>query len=246
MTRILIIEHAPSRANEFERIASYAGVVTVTNKVYVEPLQNQLSDFDAIISTGGPMSVTNRHQPELKFLLDEIELLRQARDSGVPVLGVCLGHQLLTVALGGEVAALNRGPEIGWCEVALTPAGENDPIFLHLNRVFSAFQYHYDAATSLPAGCSQLATSSHCEIQGFRLGTRPVWGVQFHPEVPAGLALKVLKERVDELRPELADFDLQMRDLQSETHRGTRGEGEQVILNFLNLVGMTARSTIGT
>jgi GMP synthase-like glutamine amidotransferase len=142
-----------------------------------EPLPGQLAGFDGLAVFGGGMNVTD--QDRLPWLTGEIELLRDALATRIPVLGVCLGAQLLAAAAGGEVHRVDA-PEIGWLEVERLPAGEADPVLGALPARFTAFQWH-SYACRLPAGAVELARSPVCP-QAFVLGER-AWGVQSHPEV---------------------------------------------------------------
>jgi GMP synthase (glutamine-hydrolysing) len=132
---------------------------------------------DALVVFGGGMNV---HEAErLPWLRGEIELLRDALADGTPVLGVCLGAQLLAAAAGAEIARATA-PEIGWCEVCREAAGAGDALLGALPERFTAFQWH-SYAFRPPAGAAVLASSRVCP-QAFRLDGR-AWGVQFHPEV---------------------------------------------------------------
>jgi GMP synthase-like glutamine amidotransferase len=133
-------------------------------------------DVDAIAVFGGGMNVADAGR--LPWLQDEIELLRDALEDGTPVLGVCLGSQLLAAASGAEVRRAER-PEIGWFEVERTAAGAADPLLGALPERFTAYQWH-SWAFALPAGAVELARSPVCP-QAYALGN--AWGVQFHPEV---------------------------------------------------------------
>jgi GMP synthase-like glutamine amidotransferase len=136
-----------------------------------------LGEFDGIAVFGGGMNVTD--QERLPWLTGEIELLREALAAGTPLLGVCLGAQLITAAAGGEVFRVDD-PEIGWLEVERDPAGDADPVIGALPTRFTAYQWH-SYACRLPAGAVQLASSPVCP-QAFVVGDS-AWGVQFHPEV---------------------------------------------------------------
>ena len=100
-------------------------------------------------------------------------------DDGVPVLGVCLGGQLLAKALGAQVSRV-PAPEVGWYELERLPEASGDPIFGTLPDRFPSLQWH-NYHFVLPAGAVPLARSSAC-LQGYRFG-EAAWGMQFHPEV---------------------------------------------------------------
>ncbi len=134
-------------------------------------------ELDAIVVFGGGMNV--RDVDRLPWLRAEIELLRDALLDGTPVLGVCLGAQLLAAAAGAEVRR-SPSPEIGWFDVARTEEGALDPLLGGLPGRFLAYEWH-SYTFALPAGSVELARSAACP-QAFRLGEY-AWGVQYHPEV---------------------------------------------------------------
>ena len=142
-----------------------------------EPAPGPLAAFDALAVFGGGMNVTD--EARLPWLVGEVELLRDALARELPVIGVCLGAQLLASAAGAEV---HRGarPEIGWLEVWREPASDGDPVIGGLPERFLAYQWH-SYTFELPAGAVVLARSEVC-VQAFSLGGT-AWAVQFHPEV---------------------------------------------------------------
>src|SRR3954469_6689989 len=142
-----------------------------------EPIPAPPDAFGAIAVFGGGMNV--RDADRLPWLKAEIELLRDALQAAVPVLGICLGAQLLATAAGAEVHR-SPSPEIGWFDVARTDEGAADPLLGRLPARFLAYEWH-SYVFALPAGAVELARSSVCS-QAFRLGDR-AWAVQFHPEV---------------------------------------------------------------
>ena len=129
---------------------------------------------DALVVFGGGMNV--RDAERLPWLRGEIELLRDALAAARPVLGICLGGQLLAAAAGAEVRRAST-PEIGWREVQRVAP---DPVLGALPERFVAYQWH-SYAFDLPPGATELARSAVCP-QAYRLDGR-AWGVQFHPEV---------------------------------------------------------------
>ena len=114
------------------------------------------------------------------WLRDEKRLLCELLDEGMPVLGVCLGAQLLAEVAGARPRRAAR-PEIGWHRVEVTPQATGDPLIGPLAPQFEVFLWHsYEAP--LPPGAIALAHTPLC-LQAFRLGEAPAWGVQFHSEV---------------------------------------------------------------
>ena len=138
----------------------------------------EIDRYNGLVVLGGPMNVDDyeRH-PHLAV---EVELIEQAIDQGLPVLGICLGAQLIAKALGARVHA-NGGKEIGWYDVSPTSAAKDDPLFRDFDEVEKIFQWHGDVF-ELPTGAVHLATSQRCLHQAFRYGTN-VYGLQFHLEV---------------------------------------------------------------
>jgi GMP synthase-like glutamine amidotransferase len=133
-----------------------------------------------VIVLGGFMGV--RDAAEYPFLDPLKVFLAGAAKGGTPLLGICLGGQLLASALGAEVRSGSRG-ERGVCEVVLAAAALSDPLFAGLPEAFSTFQWHSDSF-DLPAGAVHLAESPVCPGQAFRFGPC-AYGLQFHPEVNA-------------------------------------------------------------
>lgn len=129
-----------------------------------------------LIFMGGPMSAND----DLAYLRQEQEMIRQAVQRGQPVLGVCLGSQLIARSLGAKVYR-NSKKEIGWFDIELTEAGRQDPVLSGLDGRETVFQWHGETF-DLPAGAVWLAFSDACRHQAFRVGSN-VYGLQFHLEV---------------------------------------------------------------
>jgi GMP synthase (glutamine-hydrolysing) len=169
----------------------------------VKPLAGQeLPDHDEIagaVAMGGSMNVdeTDRH-PELAA---EREWLAEAVRRDMPLLGICLGAQLLARALGAEVR-LGEGPELGFAPVEILEP--NDPILGALAPSTTVLHWHGDVF-DLPDGAEHLARSARTEAQAFRHGN--AWGVLFHPEADSALveAWLAVPEMVREARAALGD-----------------------------------------
>jgi len=141
-----------------------------------------------LVVLGGPMNVDQ--VSECPFLGWEVSWLQEAIRRELPVLGICLGSQLLAKSLGARVYP-NRIKEIGWYSLELT-APADDPLLGSLSRRHTVFQWHGDTF-DLPSGAVQLARSELCEQQAFRYGPR-AYGLQFHVEVTARMVGEWLDE----------------------------------------------------
>ncbi|HVP74576.1 MAG TPA: type 1 glutamine amidotransferase [Gaiellaceae bacterium] len=141
------------------------------------PPPRPLDAYEAVLVFGGTMHAD--HDAWHPWLRDETLWLQELLARRTPLLGVCLGVQLLARAAGSWVGPLAE-PEIGWCSVELTEAGADDPVVGVLPQRFEALQWH-SYTYGVPAGAVELARSDAC-TQAFRLGDA-CWGVQFHPEV---------------------------------------------------------------
>jgi GMP synthase-like glutamine amidotransferase len=137
--------------------------------------------YEAVMTFGGAMHADqDREHP---WLAEEKTLLADLLARRTPLLGVCLGAQLIAEAAGGRARRLERGPEIGWYEVRKTDEARDDPLLAPLPARFEALEWH-SYEFSLPAGAVALASSDGC-LQACRLADA-AWGIQFHAEVTLG------------------------------------------------------------
>jgi GMP synthase (glutamine-hydrolysing) len=176
MRVLVIVHHRNAAAGVFAEPALAAGHELVEWLPHEGP--PPLDGFGAAMVFGGEMNVDQEEAHP--WLRDEKRFLSQLLELGTPLLGVCLGSQLVAEAAGAVVRRAER-PEIGWHEIELTPEGASDPLLGVLPERFESFQYHH-YEWLLPPGATPLARSALC-LQAFRLAERPVWGLQFHPEV---------------------------------------------------------------
>jgi GMP synthase-like glutamine amidotransferase len=206
--RILSLVHGPLVRSEF-----FGDVVREDGHVLEEcsvvdeaapPRPVDVDAYDAVIVFGGQMNVDE--EDEHPWLVKETELIRTLVEREVPLLGVCLGGQLLAKAAGAHVGP-SPERERGFVRATLADAAAGDPLFGALPREFDVFVMH-EYAFHVPDAAVELARSKVC-AQAFRLGQR-AWGVQFHPEIRFEQIEEWLRRdppdpRAEEIRAELRD-----------------------------------------
>jgi GMP synthase (glutamine-hydrolysing) len=139
------------------------------------------ADYDGFIISGSSL-----HAYDTDFAVtNQIAVLREAAEAGLPILGSCWGLQIAAVAAGGAVGLSPNGREVGFArKITKTSAGEFHPLLIERDAVFDAPCIHYDEVTRLPEGATSLATNNHSDVQAavIPLGNSEVWAVQYHPE----------------------------------------------------------------
>jgi len=148
-----------------------------------DPLdEQQLADADALLIGGaGEYSAWNAYA----WMDELLYLIQQAYKTKLPTFGSCWGHQLMARAMGGEVAYDYDRVEFGCCEVRLTEAGREDPLFGTFPSVFKANMGHRDRVVRLPEGAIELAWNETQPNEAFRMADAPFYGTQFHSELDA-------------------------------------------------------------
>lgn len=159
--------------------------------------------------------------------------LRRVVATGLPVLGICYGHQLLAHALGGRVGDNPKGREIGTVRVRLLPAAETDPLFSGMPNELLVQATHLQSVLELPGGAVPLGESEGDPHHAFRFGSQ-AWGVQFHPEFDAGIMRTYLAERHDLLVREGLDPEALSERVADPGH------GTALLRAFADLVRPTA------
>ncbi|MBK7250172.1 MAG: gamma-glutamyl-gamma-aminobutyrate hydrolase family protein [Gammaproteobacteria bacterium] len=191
MRRLLVLQHVPSEPlGVLDPLLRAAGLrIRYVNFARHPAAQVEIARYAGLVVLGGPMNVdqSDRHP----HLLHEIEVIRAALDRGIPILGICLGAQLLAAALGARVHP-NPVREIGWYPLAASGAAEGDPLFRHLHDQSPVFQWHAYTFTE-PAGSIHLASTESCRNQAFRYGDC-AYGLQFHLEVDRPLIQRWLRQ----------------------------------------------------
>ncbi|MAJ46028.1 MAG: hypothetical protein CBC35_01860 [Planctomycetes bacterium TMED75] len=162
-----------------EVLRSHGHAIRVVEVFQGEALPPDLDDVDSIICCGGEQSA--RKDVEDPLIQAECDLLAQAHAAGIPILGLCLGAQILARALGGTVERIKDGPEVGFVELALTPAGREDALYKGIPWWSHQYCWHEDEITELPPDAKLLVTGKDVTNQAFVVGTTS-YGLQYHPE----------------------------------------------------------------
>jgi GMP synthase-like glutamine amidotransferase len=174
--RVLAFRHVPFEGlGLIESALARSGLEFAYVDLYAGGEAPETRTAAGLIFMGGPMSVNDG----LWWLRAEERIIAEAAQRGTPVLGVCLGAQLIARALGGRVYK-NARKEIGWYEIEFTPEATTDALFGGLQRE-TVFHWHGETF-DLPSGAVRLAGSEACRNQAFRAG-RSIYGLQFHLEV---------------------------------------------------------------
>ena len=168
----------------------------VVNVQAGQPLPTREGFAGAIVTGSGAM-VTDRHDWSER----SADWLRASVDAGLPVLGICYGHQLIAHAFGGQVDYHPAGREMGTVDIDLHGPAADDPLFAGLPTRFAAQATHLQSVLRAPDGATVLARSAHDACHAFRVGDR-AWGVQFHPEFSATHMRGYVHARRDALRDE--------------------------------------------
>jgi GMP synthase (glutamine-hydrolysing) len=172
----------------FQRVMG-EGVELEVHHGYDEPRHHRLASYDGMVLTGSPRSLV-RPEP---WMDEAAATVRQAAAAGVPVLGVCFGHQLIGHAWGGSVRENPNGWEVGTVEVELTDEGRRDPLFHGLAARVRVNQSHQDEVAEL-GDARRLASGAHTPNQAIAVGEH-VRGVQFHPEMDALVVRRIIEHR---------------------------------------------------
>jgi GMP synthase (glutamine-hydrolysing) len=181
MAKIYVLQHHP-----VENLGSIAdaleGAALAWQYVHVndgQPVPASMKGAGGLIVMGGPMGV---HQTDrYPWLRDEMRLIEDAIKLNLPVLGVCLGAQILAAALGAKVERNPNGKEIGWHAIRLNDSAKDDRLMRDLPATITPFHWHGEIF-ELPAGAVSLASSDKTPCQAFRHGDK-AYGFQFHFEV---------------------------------------------------------------
>ena len=205
MRRIMVVQHVGHEPlgvlNPMLKAAGFR--IRYVNFGRHPHLLPKLDGYFGLVILGGPMGVyeADRHA----HLQVEMKLIEEAIKRDIPVLGICLGAQLVAHVLGAHVRKAPQW-EMGWCNISLTPEGRKDPLFNKYDKNEKIFQLHQDMFDP-PKAATHLAFSELCPGQAFRYGKK-VYGLQFHLEADQPMILRWLhraenKQHIDESHGQL-------------------------------------------
>lgn len=201
--------------------------------------QPNVDRYRGLVVLGGPMNVAD--QGSRPHLRTELRAIERMLAQGKPVLGICLGAQLLAHVLGARVHR-QATPEIGWYPLQLTPHGLQDPVLSPLGARAPVFQWH-GCRFDVPEGATHLARSDGCEQQAFRWGDN-AYGFQFHLEMDQALVERWLANPAyrDELAGAGLPHDADEIRAQTQARIATmQAQADEVFNRFLDLVGRPQR-----
>jgi GMP synthase (glutamine-hydrolysing) len=192
MPTVLILQHHAAETPGAIAEALTGTRIRTVHAFAREPVPVTMDNVDALVVMGGPQSVYE--QDRFPYLRQELRLIEDALHRDLPILGVCLGSQLLAAALGADVTP-GKQKELGWLPVTV----REDPLWGDAPRQFTAFHWHGDVF-ALPAGATLLASSALTPVQAFRHGKKAI-GLLFHLEVTAPQVAEIVTLFADALHP---------------------------------------------
>ena len=212
--RVLLVEHESGRTDGFLNFV-HEHQLKVELDTWRPYLRNPLPnlDFDGLILGGGPMMVRDlkKRKGRFAFYQSELDLIEQLARRNCPILGICLGSQILCDFFGGRVVSGKQA--VGWYPVTVHE-NVSDPLFNSPKLSFPTFHYHRDHLIQLPQGAVPLASSRVSKYEAYRLDReRRIWGCLFHPEMEVRQVQSVFDQnpglftRHEICRSDLAPFD---------------------------------------
>ncbi|HEY0506229.1 MAG TPA: gamma-glutamyl-gamma-aminobutyrate hydrolase family protein [Lysobacter sp.] len=245
MPRLLVFQHvAAEPLGTLDRLIRRRGHrIRFANFERQPDFEPNLDRYRGLVVLGGPMNVEDQAQrPHLKT---ELRAIERMLEQGKPVLGICLGAQLLAHVLGAPVRR-HHEPEIGWYPLRTTMAGREDRVLAPLGDGAPVFQWHR-YSFDVPRDAVHLARTEGCEQQAFRYGDN-AYGFQFHLEMDEALierwlanpAYRTELAELAGLDPTRADVDAIRRHTR-EHIAGMQAQADEVFNHFLDLVGRPQR-----
>jgi len=208
MNRLIVLQNIEREGPSlYSIVARDFGLDTVISRVFLGESIPTPDNQDVLLILGGPMGIDDLENPKFIWLRRELDLINHALESDIPIIGVCLGAQLLAYSAGGNVEplmdpkSLKPKPEIGWSPIQFNINEIDEKSFQ--NQDFYTLHWHGDRIL-LPESANLLASSAKCKEQMFRIGSN-AYGLQFHVEVQDMDVQRWIREDVDFIKLSFGD-----------------------------------------
>lgn len=202
--------------------------------------QPSIEKYNGLIVLGGYMGVYEAER--YTHIKTEMKLIETALKKNIPILGICLGAQILAHVLGADVRK-HQQKEMGWYDIELTPAGEKNMLLSHFKKTEKIFQMHGDTF-DIPKSCEHLAKSEICPAQAFSYGKK-VYGLQFHLEVDEAMIMRWINNPRNQ--KDIIEANISVDDLKSDTDKFLKNSlqlSQQTFDKFIGLFEMKERPII--
>ena len=241
MNRLLVIQQIErERPALFSKVASELGLKICTLRMYrgdpiVFPGKN-----DILLIMGGPMGVADITNPLYPWLAEQVEIIKYAIINNIPIIGVCLGAQLLAVANGGKceplIDQISKTPikELGWSTIDFIKSSPEESIFSKLSFPFYGLHWHGDRII-LPKNSILLGSTPICNEQMFRVG-KFAYGIQFHIELEQNDFDRWIKEDYEFVKSGLGPMGEEILKKQKDICLKSKSNRIQLIRNLIKVV----------
>ena len=199
MSRLLVLQHIEREGpGLFLQIAKKKGFSVCIFRLDLGDPLPELNNGDLLLVLGGPMGIRDIGNPNFPWLNKEVDLIKEALNQKIGMIGVCLGAQLLAYAAGGDVEVLEEGippkplAEIGWDTVSSNVYKKDNKFTTLLGNPFPVLHWHGDRIL-LPKSAELIASSCRCNEQLFQIGSL-AYGMQFHVEIDNDMANRWIEE----------------------------------------------------
>jgi GMP synthase-like glutamine amidotransferase len=224
--RIHYFQHVQHEGlGSIEEWISSSGHLLTSTRFFENSRMPEISDIDWLIIMGGPMSVNDEEQ--FSWLADEKKFIRQSIEADKTILGICLGSQLVSAALGARVYK-NREKEIGWFDIKFTPIAQSGNLFSHMGEKLKVFHWHGDTF-DLPENAVQIASSEGCTNQAY-IYKNNVLAFQFHLEPTPDS----LNEMIDRGRSDLTSGNYVQTEEELNGNKNLLVSNKEILFTLLN------------
>ncbi len=202
MKRLLVLQHLEREGpGIFKDVANEFHIDVHIVRTDMSHEIPSIKDYQGLLVLGGPMGISDIGNPKFDFLTQEIHIIKEAQSKHIPIIGVCLGAQLISHVSGGSIQKLldqdSQKPlaEIGWSPIYLNKKAHISTFIEHLSLPLHVLHWHEDRIC-LPSSASLIASSDRCKEQFFQIGSNSI-GLQFHVEIEYQDIMRWIDEDID-------------------------------------------------